>query len=191
MILPIYLYGSEVLREEAREVESDSAELQSLIDDMIETMRGAAGIGLAGPQVGRELRLFVVDLDPLREDLEADGEEIPEQPMVFINPEIVSESDEVVAFEEGCLSIPDIRYDIDRPAEVVIRYLDRDFNEQTLAAAGMLARVVQHEYDHIEGVLFVDYLSSLKRKLIARRLRDISAGAIESEYPVLAPLQQA
>ncbi|NNE36392.1 MAG: peptide deformylase [Rhodothermales bacterium] len=191
MVLPIYLYGSDVLREEAEEIENNSEALQTLIDNMLETMHGAAGIGLAGPQVGQLVRLFVVDLEPLRDDLEEDGEEIPPQPMVFINPEIVDESQDIVAFEEGCLSIPDIRYDIDRPSVVTVEYLDREFNEQRLTAKGMLARVIQHEYDHVEGVLFVDYLSSFKRKLLARRLRDISAGAVESDYPVLAPLKMA
>lgn len=189
MVLPIYLYGSDVLREEAEEIQENSDELQALIEDMIETMRGAAGIGLAAPQVGRSLRLFVVDLDPLREDLEADGEDVPPQPMVFINPEIVAESDDAVAFEEGCLSIPDIRYDVDRPSAIEVSFLDRDFNQQVLEADGMLARVIQHEYDHVEGVLFLDYLSSFKRKLLTRRLRDISTGSFDAEYPVLAPLQ--
>jgi peptide deformylase len=191
MVLPIYLYGHEILRQDAAEIEQNSEALQTLIDDMLETMHGAAGIGLAGPQVGKSLRIFVVDLEPLREDLEEEGEVIPPQPMVFINPEIMSESDDLVAFEEGCLSIPDIRYDVDRPSRIQITFRDREFNECTVDASGMLSRVIQHEYDHIEGVLFVDYLSSFKRKLLTRRLRDISTGMIESEYPVVAPLQQA
>ncbi len=191
MVLPIYLYGHDVLRQDAAEIERVSDSLQQLIDDMLETMRGAAGIGLAAPQVGQAIRLFVVDLEPLREDLEADGETVPPQPMVFINPEIVGESDDLVPFEEGCLSIPDIRYDIERPSIVQVDYKDRAFSEQTLEASGMLARVIQHEFDHVEGVLFVDYLSSFKRKLLTRRLRDISTGVIEIDYPVLAPEQLA
>lgn len=183
-MLPIYTFGAEVLRDPATEIAEDSPELQTLIDNMIETMHGAYGIGLAGPQVGVGQRIFVVDLSSLQEDLEADGEEVPEQPMVFINPEIVAESVEQTNFEEGCLSIPDIREDVSRPVAVEIEYTDRNWKRQKLTASGMLARVVQHEYDHLDGVLFVDYLTSFRKRLLKRRLKEMADGLVEADYPL-------
>ncbi len=184
MILPIYVYGADVLRRVADPIEADSPEVQQLIDDMLETMDGANGIGLAAPQIGRSLRLFVVDLSPLREDLAADGEIAPEGPMVFINAEMIEEEGDLADFEEGCLSIPDLREEVERPSEIHIRYLDRHFREKELRAAGMTARVIQHEYDHIEGILFVDRISSFRRKLLRRRLREMAQGNVEAEYPL-------
>lgn len=190
MVLPIHTYGDPVLRTEADPVEADSPELQAFIDDMIETMRGAQGIGLAAPQVGRSIRLFVVDLEPLADREEDESAEWPEQPMVFINPEIEAETEEECAYEEGCLSIPDLREEVMRPEGVRVRFLDRAFREQTIDAYGILARVIQHEIDHLDGVLFVDLLTSFRRKLLQRRLREMSRGAVEAEYP-LAPLEGA
>lgn len=184
MMLPIYVYGADVLREVAAPIEDDSPEVQALIDDMLETMEGAAGIGLAAPQVGRSVRLFVVDLSPLREDLEADGELVPDGPMVFINAEMIEEVGELADFEEGCLSIPDVREEVERPSHIHIRYLDRQFRQQELRAGGMTARVIQHEYDHIEGILFVDRISSFRRKLLRRRLREMAQGNVEADYPL-------
>ena len=180
MILPIYVYGAPILTAGTDPVEADSPALQALIDDMIETMHGASGIGLAAPQVGRRERLFVIDLSPL----ELDEEQIPAQPMVFINPEILEVSDEVDEFEEGCLSIPDIREFVERPIRIHIRYLDRHFMAHELEATGMLARVIQHEYDHLEGILFIDYLSVFKRQMLRRRLRDMARGLVEADYPL-------
>lgn len=182
MILPIYVYGAPVLREPTEEVTENSAGLQQLVDDMIETMHGAAGIGLAAPQVGRRERLFVVDLSELQDEL--DGEALPPQPMVFINPEIVWEGPEDCEYEEGCLSIPEVRDYVVRPDQVRIRYLDRQFKPQEMEAEGMLARVIQHEYDHVEGVLFVDHLSAFRRRLLRRRLREMSEGDVEADYPL-------
>ncbi len=190
MILPIYAYGQPVLRERAAEIEGDSPELQALIDDMIETMHGAHGVGLAAPQVGRGLRLFVADLSPYAEDLadENDGV-VPDYaagPLVFVNPEIVldDESDEVDV-EEGCLSIPDLRETVRRPDALRITYLDRQFVRHELEAEGQLARVLQHEFDHLDGVLYLDHLSPLRRRLLQRRLKAIARGDCETDYPLV------
>lgn len=185
MILPIYVYPEPALREPADDVAEDSPELQELIDNMIETMHGAAGIGLAAPQVGRSVRIFVIDLSGMAEDLAEIGDEVPTGPMTFINPEIVDESEDVVEYEEGCLSIPDLREAVERPARIRIRYLDRHFSPQDLEASGMFARVLQHEYDHLEGILFVDLLSAFKRRMLRRRLREMAKGVFEAEYPVV------
>ncbi len=187
MILPIHVYGDPVLREQTVVVEQDSPGLQALIDSMIETMRGAEGIGLAAPQVGRSERLFVVDLEPYGEP-GPDGESAwPPQPMVFINPVIDEESDEECEFEEGCLSIPDLREIVVRPERIRVSYLDRSFSPQVLDADDILARVIQHEYDHLDGVLFVDRISVFRRRLLQRRLRDMARGEVSAEYPLVPP----
>lgn len=185
MILPIYVYGDPILREETQDVEANSDELQQLIDNMIQTMHGAAGIGLAAPQVGRTERLFVVDLSPMLDDLdEEEAVGIPPQPMAFINPEIVWESEEEVEFEEGCLSIPDLREIVVRPTQIRIQYLDRDFTEQEVVVGNLMARVIQHEYDHLDGVLFIDHISAFRRRLLKRRLREMAQGKVEADYPL-------
>jgi len=186
MILPIYLLGTDILRQETEDVEADSPELQQLIDDMIETMHAAKGIGLAAPQVGRSERLFIVDVSPMEEDFEEAGISLPEQPMVFLNADVIGESDEDEEFEEGCLSIPDIHEVVVRPESLTLRYLDRNFNEHEETFEGMLARVIQHEYDHVDGVLFIDHLTAFKRRLLKRRLQDIQEGRTEAEYAVFA-----
>lgn len=186
MILPIYLYGHEALREETAPVEENTEGLQTLIDDMIETMHNAEGIGLAAPQVGRTERLFVVDVTPLAAQIEEDGEPVPPQPMVLMNPEIVAESEETTDMEEGCLSIPELREVVTRPERVRVRYRDRDFAEREVEAGSVLARVLQHEYDHLEGVLFTDYLSSFRKRLLRRDLEAIVDGNVDAEYPLLA-----
>ena len=185
MILPIYIYGDPILRIETQDVKADSEELQQFIDDMYETMRGAAGIGLAAPQVGRTERLFLVDLSPLFVDMEEERRKaLPPQPMVFINPEILWESDEEIEFEEGCLSIPELREDIVRPERIRIVYLDRNFDEQEAEVGSLLARVLQHEYDHLEGILFIDLISPFRRSFIKRRLREMARGNVEADYPI-------
>lgn len=186
MVLPIRLYGHDALRQETTPVDENSEALQALIDNMIETMRNAAGIGLAAPQVGREERLFVVDVTPMATEMEEDDEPVPPQPMVFINPEIVAESDETTDMEEGCLSIPEVREAVTRPERVRVRYRDRDFEEQTLETGSVLARVVQHEHDHLDGVLFTDYLSSFRKRLLRRSLRQMTNGEIDADYPLVA-----
>ena len=185
MVLPIYVYGHDALRQETEPVEENTDDLQSLIDDMIETMRNAAGIGLAAPQVGRTERLFVVDLTPMADEMAEAEEPLPPQPMVLINPEIVEESDETVDLEEGCLSIPEVREAVTRPERIRMRYLDRNFVEQQIEAGHMLARVLQHERDHLDGVLFTDYLSSFRKRLLQRPLREMVNGEIEADYPLV------
>ena len=185
MVLPIYTFGHDKLREETEPVDSNSDELQELIDDMIDTMYAASGIGLAAPQVGRTERLFVIDVTPMADDLNGSGDEIPEQPMVFINPEIVAESDAVCDFEEGCLSIPDVVETVTRPESITIRYRNRDFEEQEIDIGNMLARVIQHEFDHLFGVLFVDHLGSFRKRMVRRSLKKIAEGDIEAGYPLV------
>ena len=185
MILPIHVYGDPILRIQTQDVEANSDELQQLIDNMIDTMRGAAGIGLAAPQVGRTERLFVADLTPMLDELTEDEmADLPVQPMVFVNPEIVWESEQEVEFEEGCLSIPDLREVVIRPESIRIEYLDRDLKPQTLEVGSLLARVIQHEYDHLEGILFVDHISAFRRGLLRRRLREMTKGNVEADYPL-------
>ncbi|GAB5519657.1 MAG: peptide deformylase [Rhodothermales bacterium] len=184
MVLPIHVFGSPVLREPTETIESDSPELQQFIDDMIETMHGATGIGLAAPQVGEAKRLFIIDLTPFEKDYAEEGIELPPMPMVFINPEIVEESEEETEFEEGCLSIPDLRERVWRPEAVRLTYQDRHLAPHEIEVDGMMARVIQHEYDHLEGVLFTDLISPLRRRLLRRRLRGISEGDVEADYPL-------
>ena len=185
MVLPIHVYGHDALRQETEPVEENTDDLQSLIDDMIETMRNAAGIGLAAPQVGRTERLFVVDLTPMADEMAEAEEPLPPQPMVLINPEIVEESTETVDLEEGCLSIPEVREAVTRPERVRMRYLDRTFEEQEIEAGHMLARVLQHERDHLDGILFTDYLSSFRKRLLQRPLREMVNGEVEADYPLV------
>lgn len=192
MILPVYTYGQPVLRERAAAIDSDSPELQALIDDMIETMHGASGLGLAAPQVGQGIRLFIVDLSGMAEDIaEENGGVVPEYargPMVFINPEVVlDDAADRVDYEEGCLSIPDLRETVWRPDRIRVRYLDRAFAPHELVADGMLARVIQHEFDHVDGVLFVDHLSPLRKRMLQRRLKAMARGEVEAEYPIEPP----
>lgn len=184
MILPIYVFGHDALRRETEPVTENTEAVQTLISNMIETMRAANGLGLAAPQVGRTERIFVVDLLPIASDLQKEGLDIPEQPMVFINPKITWESDSTGKFEEGCLSIPDVREPVRRPERVQVEYLDRNFEEQSYEMSDMLARVVQHEYDHLEGVLFTDHLSAFRRRLLRRTLRQMAKGDVSAEYPL-------
>lgn len=184
MVLPIYVYGTEALRAETEPVDENTEALQTLIDNMIETMYAASGIGLAAPQVGRTERLFVVDVTSMADEIEEDGESVPPQPMVFINPEVVWESETEGEYEEGCLSIPDVREMVTRPERVSVRYRDRDFNEQVMEVGNMLARVIQHEYDHLDGVLFTDHLSAFRQRLLRRTLKRMARGDVEADYPL-------
>ena len=192
MILPIHTYGQPTLRESTVPVAEDSPDLQRLIDDMIETMRHATGVGLAAPQVGRREQLFVVDLTGATEELaEANSGEVPfyaKEPLALINPEVL-ESDESTEteFEEGCLSVPGIVEWVTRPDRLKIRFLDRQFNEHKMDAADIFARVFQHELDHLHGVLFLDHLSPLKMRMLKRRLSEMAKGFVEADYPVTTP----
>jgi peptide deformylase len=185
MVLPIYVFGHESLRQETEPVQENSDDLQELIDNMIETMYAASGIGLAAPQVGRSERLFVVDVTPMADEMEAENEALPPQPMVFINPELTWESEAETDFEEGCLSIPEVREVVTRPERVMVRYLDRDFEEHEREVGSVLARVIQHERDHLDGILFTDYLSSFRKRLLRRTLRKISEGEVDADYPLV------
>jgi peptide deformylase len=193
MILPIVAYGDPVLRKMCSDIEPDYPELDSLIANMWETMYKANGVGLAAPQIGQPIRLFLVDTSPFAEDEELSPEEREELggfKRVFINAKIESESGPKWAFNEGCLSIPDIREDVNRHPEIQVTYLDTDFKARTETFDGLLARVIQHEYDHIEGVLFTDKISSLKRRLLKGKLTNISKGKISVDYKMRFPAQK-
>lgn len=184
MILPIRAYGDPVLRKKARDIDSSYPELPQLIDNMFETMRGAYGIGLAAPQIGLDIRLFIIDIRVLAED--EDYEEIADElknfKKVFINAKILEETGEEWKFNEGCLSIPDVREDVSRKETITIEYLDENFVKHTETFSDIRARVIQHEYDHIEGILFTDKLSPLKKKIIKGKLSKILAGDINVNY---------
>tara|TARA_A100001011_G_scaffold375779_1_gene437692 strand:+ start:753 stop:1340 length:588 start_codon:yes stop_codon:yes gene_type:complete len=185
MILPIVAYGCQVLRTKATAVDQNDPELNSLISNMWETMYETNGVGLAAPQVGVSKRLFVIDAAPFAQDEELSPEEakvLEGFKKVFINPIMVEEKGSEWEFTEGCLSIPNIREDISRKAQITIQFLDENFNQQTLSLDGLPARVVQHEYDHIEGVLFTDKLSPLKKRLLKRKLSDITKANIKPDY---------
>ncbi|GMQ82765.1 MAG: peptide deformylase [Rhodothermia bacterium] len=186
MVLPIYLLGTSELRKQTRDVETNSEELQFLVDDMVETMHACDGIGLAAPQIGRTERLFVVDVTPLKDEQFAEGFTIPDQPIVFINAKIIDEANNGIEIEEGCLSIPDVHEEVVRADAVKIRYLDREMNEHETEFEGILARVIQHECDHVDGILFIDHISPFRRRLLKRKLREIIEGQIDVDYPTYA-----
>jgi len=188
MILPIVAYGDPVLKREAEDIDKDYEGLDELIDNMFETMYGAQGIGLAAPQIGKSIRLFIVDASPFGEDEEdAEAQKVKDFKEVFINARIVEEKGDPFVFAEGCLSIPNIREDVTRDDTIVIEYYDRDWNFQRKELDGYAARIVQHEYDHIDGVLFTDKLNPLKKKLLKRKLTDISKGKVEVNYRMRFP----
>jgi peptide deformylase len=184
MIYPIVMYGDPVLRQRAKNIEPNT-DIKQLVEDMFETLEAANGIGLAAPQVGKSLRLFIVD-----------GTGIEDEPgmadfrKVFVNPEMVDESGTPWEFEEGCLSIPNIREKVSRKGEVRIRYYDENWNVLEEVYDGMKARIIQHEYDHIEGKMFIDYLTPLKKRLLKGKLADISKGKVETEYRIMAPVKR-
>ncbi|PIQ63309.1 MAG: peptide deformylase [Bacteroidetes bacterium CG12_big_fil_rev_8_21_14_0_65_60_17] len=186
MIHPIHVLGSPALRTVCEDVEADSPEFQQLVDDMLETMYAAQGIGLAAPQIGRTERLFVVDVSHMEQDIRDAGGEMPPQPMVFVNADLAEASESETDFEEGCLSIPDVHETVIRPERIHLRYRDRSFKEHTEQFNGILARVIQHEYDHVDGVLFVDHLSGLRRRLLRRTLADIREGRVSASYSLYA-----
>lgn len=183
MLLPIVAFGHPVLKKKANEIESDYPNLDKLIENMFETMYNANGVGLAAPQINLPIRLFIVDGTPMFAEEEPDTE----FKKVFINAEILEEEGEEWQFEEGCLSIPDIREMVSRQDTITIRYFDQDFKEHTEVFDGIRARIIQHEYDHIEGVLFTDYLSGFRKQLLKTRLGKISKGAINAGYPMRFP----
>lgn len=190
MILPIVAYGDPVLRKKAENIGKDYPELQKLIENMFDTMYAANGIGLAAPQIGKPVRLFIVDAKPFGEDedlTDKEREELANFKKVFINAVITDEQGDEWAFNEGCLSIPDVREDVFRQPDITISYLDENFEEHTESYSGLIARVIQHEYDHIEGILFTDKLSPLKKRLIKSKLTNISKGKINVDYRMRFP----
>lgn len=186
MILPIVGYGNPVLRKKTQEIGPDYPELSQLIENMFETMYNAQGVGLAAPQIGLAIRLFVVDAGPMEsfEEDEQEKEALKEFKRVFINPKIMGETGKAWNFEEGCLSIPDIREPVSRKSEIMIKYFDEQFEEKLEKFSGIRARVIQHEYDHLEGVLFTDHISRLRRNIIKTRLSKVSKGLISVGYPM-------
>lgn len=192
MIRPIVAYGASVLKKKAEIVQADTPDLTQLIEDMWETMYASHGVGLAAPQIGRSLRLFVIDAEPFAsdEDLEPEEAEVLKTfKKVFINPTIILEEGPLWGFTEGCLSIPDIREEVLRKTTAHIEYYDEKFQHHKAEYSGLAARVVQHEYDHIEGILFTDHLSPLKRRLLKNKLTNISKGTLSVEYPMKFPLK--
>ncbi|MDC3259905.1 peptide deformylase [Flavobacteriaceae bacterium] len=190
MILPIVAYGAPVLKKEAVEISNEYPNLDQLIENMWETMYASNGVGLAAPQIGLSIRLFVIDAAPFSDDEELDEAEVTllkTFKKAFINPTIIEEDGPIWEFNEGCLSIPDVREDVSRHERIRIHYWDEQFKEQELVLTGLAARVVQHEYDHIEGILFTDHLTSLKRRLLKNRLNSISKGVIQVDYPMKFP----
>lgn len=197
MILPIVAYGDPVLKKEAEEITNEFPDLQKLIKDMYETMYHASGVGLAAPQIGKSIRMFVVDGSPFAEKDEDDEEEVVPDPKavgienfkkVFINPIIEEESGEEWGFHEGCLSIPKIREEVFRKEKIQVSYYDENWNFHEEAFEGYAARIIQHEYDHIDGILFTDHLSPLKRRLLTKRLQNISKGDVKVDYKMKFPV---
>jgi len=196
MILPIHAYGDPVLRRKAADIDPSYDGLEQLIADMLETMHSASGIGLAAPQIGKSIRLFVMDTETALKHLEEDKED--ENPFkgetgikrIIINARAVNKNGSPFEYNEGCLSIPKIREDVVRPSEITLEYVDENFKPHKETFKGLAGRVAQHEYDHIDGVLFVDYLKPLKKRLIKKRLENISKGEVEVDYKMKFPLKK-
>jgi peptide deformylase len=197
MILPIVAYGDPVLKKEAEEIDKDYPELDKLISDMFETMYNAQGVGLAAPQIGKSIRLFIVDGSPFADD-EDDQDSEPDPKAVgmenfkkvFINPIIEDEEGEEWGFQEGCLSIPKIREEVFRKEKIYLTYYDENWNFHEESFDGYAARIIQHEYDHIDGILFTDHLSPFKRRLLQKRLQVISKGDVSVDYKMKFPLMK-
>ncbi|MAY83600.1 MAG: peptide deformylase [Flavobacteriales bacterium] len=183
MILPIVAYGDPVLKKEAEEIEENYPDLKELIANMYETMYNAEGVGLAAPQIGKSVRIFVVDASPFAED----DPSLEGFKRTFINPIILEEEGEKWSFNEGCLSIPGIRENVDRQPSIVIEYQDENFELKEERFDGIAARIIQHEYDHIEGILFTDHVNPLKRRLLKTKLNNISKGNVKVPYRMKFP----
>jgi len=184
MILPVLAYGHPALRKVADDIDKDYPGLDQFIADMFETMYSSNGVGLAAPQVNRSIRLFVIDATPYAEDFPGETD----LKRVFINARIVEESGEEWAFNEGCLSIPQIREDVVRKSELRIQYYDENFNFRDERLKGVFARVIQHEYDHLDGILFVDLINPLRKMMLKRKLSEITKGIVKTDYKMIFPL---
>ncbi len=178
MVLPVYVYGSAVLKKEAQAITKEYPGLQALITNMWDTLAFAEGVGLAAPQVGHAIRLLLIDATPFQDDYP----EAADFKRVIINPEIVEMSNETWTFNEGCLSIPGIREDVVRPKKIHVRYFDENFAEHDEWLDNVPARIFQHEYDHVEGILFTDHLAPIRRKMLNSRLQNISRGKTHADY---------
>ena len=190
MILPIIAYGDPVLRKVGKDITKDYPQLDELISNMKETMKNAQGVGLAAPQIGKDIRLFLIDASPFAESDELEEEEkqfLKEFNRTFINAKIIEEEGDEWAFNEGCLSIPNINEDVYRNETIHIEYEDENFEKKKDTLSGLAARIFQHEYDHIEGVLFTDKLSSLKKRLLKKKLENISKGKVDIGYRMKFP----
>lgn len=190
MVLPIVAYGDPVLRKVGKDIGKDYPGLEELIDNMEETMKNAQGVGLAAPQIGRDIRLFLIDASPFAENEDLEDEErafLKDFKRTFINAKIVEEEGDEWAFNEGCLSIPNINEDVYRPETIQVKYVDEQFIERQETLTGLAARIFQHEYDHIEGILFTDKLSSLKKRLLKKKLENISKGKVDVSYRMRFP----
>jgi len=182
MIYPIIALGHPVLKERATEISEGSVDLMTLVEDMFETMYNASGVGLAAPQIGKGIRLFVIDAEPM------DEEKLKGAKMVFVNPIRLEEEGDPWPYEEGCLSLPGLREEVKRPEKITLQYENEKGEKFTKTFDGMLARVIQHEYDHLEGKLFIDYLSPFRKRLIQNKIGDILKGRAKAEYPIrIAP----
>jgi peptide deformylase len=190
MILPIVAYGDPVLRKECEDISKAYPNLDSLLENMYETMYGASGVGLAAPQIGLPIRVFLVDASPFADKDTMDAQElalVEGFKKTFINATILEEHGEEFAFNEGCLSIPEVREDLFRKPDITIEYYDENFTKHTQEFTGIIARIIQHEYDHIEGILFTDKLSSLKKRILKGRLTNISKGKANADYRMRFP----
>ena len=180
MILPIVAFGAPILRKKCIDITPEYPDLETLIDNMWETMYEASGVGIAAPQINIAIRLFLVDTTPFFEDEEETEEVIVKQ--TFINAKIIEEKGEDWDFNEGCLSIPNIREDVTRKSTITIEYMDENFKKHTETYDGLIARVIQHEYDHVDGILFTDKISPLRKRMIKGKLIDISKGKVNAAY---------
>jgi peptide deformylase len=190
MILPIVAYGDPVLRKAGKNIDKDFPGLSKIIENMKETMYNAQGVGLAAPQIGKAIRLFIIDASPFTESDELDEVEknfLKDFKRVFVNPEITNEEGDDWVFNEGCLSIPNINEDVMRTETISIEYFNEDFKPQKEILTGLAARIFLHEYDHIEGILFTDKISSLKKRLLKKKLDNISKGKVEVAYRMKFP----
>jgi peptide deformylase len=183
MVYPIVAYGDSVLRKKAEEIDEDFPDLEAFIGNMFDTMYASHGVGLAAPQVGKSIRLFVMDADAFSDE----EPELADFKKVFINPIILEERGEKWAFNEGCLSIPKIREDVIRQAEIVVEYYDEQWNLHEETFKGMAARIIQHEYDHLDGILFIDRINPLRKKMLSGRLKEISQGKVDVDYKMRFP----
>ena len=184
MILPIIGYGNPILRITSKDINNSYPNLKKLINDMYETMYNANGVGLAAPQIGKSIRLFIIDTAPFLniDENEIEGIKVESIKQTFINPVIIQESGDSWSFEEGCLSIPHIREDVKRKSDINIEFYDENFTLNKKSFSGIVARVIQHEYDHIQGILFTDKLTSFKKRLLKNKLNNIEKGNIDIDY---------